>query len=132
MSVALGDAGVVACSDIVAAQFIRHAHEFTPLNMTVAQHAGVRRTACHIFIDEILNNAATESVSEIDDVMRKAHLFGIMLGFHDRLDGAAAFLLRQTGLLYTIEGAESDAHHFIALLQEKHGADGGVDAAGHT
>ena len=132
MSVALGDAGIMTCSDIVTAVLIRHAHQFAPFDMTVAQHAWIRRAACHIFVNEILYDTAPEGIAEIDDMVFKAHLLGIMLRLHDRLHGATAFLFGKAGVFDAVKGAEGDTHHFIALLQKKHGADGRVDAARHS
>jgi hypothetical protein len=100
--------------------------------MTVAQDTGVRRTTGHILVDEVLDDAALEGISEIDYMMFKSHLLGVMLRFHDGLDGAAAFLFGETGLLDAVKRAEGDSHNLVALLQKKHSADGGVNATGHA
>ena len=62
----------------------------------------------------------------------KSHLLGIVLGLHNRLDGAATFLAGEAGFLDAVEGAESAAYDLVSLLQKEHGADGRIDAAGHS
>ena len=64
--------------------------------MTVAKHAGIRCPTGHIFVNKVLDNALLEGVTEVNDMMLKAHLLRIMLRLHDRLNGTAPFLLRQT------------------------------------
>ena len=132
MSVLFAYLRIVPGSDIIASVLIGNAHEFTPFDMTVAQDTGVRRTTGHVFVNEVLDDAALEGISEIDYMMLKSHLLGVMLRFHDGLDGAAAFLFGETGLLDAVKSTEGDSHNLVALLQEEHGADGGVNATGHA
>ena len=132
MSVLFAYLRIVPGSDIIASVLIGNAHEFAPFDMTVAQDTRVRRTTGHVFVDEVPDDAALEGIPKIDYMMLKSHLLGVMLRFHDGLDGAAAFLFGETGLLDAVKGAEGDSHDFVALLQKKHSADGGVNATGHA
>ena len=116
----------MACCYIVAAHLVSQMEHLAPLDGAVAKDAGVRRPAGHILVDEILNDAPPESVAEIHDVVLKSHSLGVMLRLHDGVDGAAAFLFGEARVFHTVVGAERHAHDFIALLQKKHGADGGV------
>ena len=62
----------------------------------------------------------------------KAHSLGVMLGFHDRVYRAAPFLFGDTGLFDGVIGTESDADYFVALLEEDHRTDGGINTSRHS
>ena len=87
---------------------------------------------CHILVDEVLYHAAAECVAEVDNMMLKAHLLSVMLRLHDGVNRTAALLFRQARLFYAVVCTESDAHNFVALLQKKHGTNGGVYSSGHS
>ena len=132
MAVAFGDAGIMTGSNIVATHLIGQMQHLAPFDGTVAKHAGIRGTTGHVLVDEVLDDAAPESVAEIDDMMRKTHAFGIALGLHDGVDRAAPFLFGDATLFHRVVRTEGDADDLIALLQKKHGADGRIDTAGHS
>ena len=132
MSVPFGDAGIMAGSDEVAAHLIGQVQHLAPFDGAITDDAGVRRTAGHVFIDEVLYDAAPEGIAEIDYMMLKTHAFGIAFGLHDGVDGAASFLFGDTRLFHRVVSTEGDTDDFVALLQEEHGADGGVYSARHS
>ena len=126
------DAGVMARGDIGTTKFICHAEHLAPFDVGVAENARVGRAAMHVLVDEIANDVFTERVAEVHDMVLEAHALSVVLRLHDAIDRAAAFLSRKTRLLDAVERAEGDAHDFVALLEEEHCANGGVDTAGHS
>ena len=132
VSAEVADARIVACCDIGATEFICHAEEFTPFDVGVAEDAGIGRAAMHILVEEVADDALSEGVAEVDDMVLYAHFGCVVLGLHDAFDRAAAFLAGEAGFLDAVEGSESDAHDLVALLLKEHGADGRVYTAGHS
>ena len=126
VTVTLGDTGVVTGCNEVATHLVRQMEHLTPLDGGIAEDAWVRRSAGHILVDEVLNDAAPEGLAKVHDMVLKAHSISVMLRLHDGVDGAAAFLFGEAGLFDGVIGTERHTHDFIALLQKKHGADGGV------
>ena len=77
---------------------------------------GIRRAAVTVFVHEISYDVLAESLAEVEYMVLKAQLFGQMLGFHNRLHRAAAFLLCQATLADGVERAESDSDQVVALF----------------
>ena len=125
------DAGVMARGDIGTTEFICHAEHLAPFDMGVAEDTRVGRAAMHILVDEIADDVFTERVAEVHDMVLKAHALSVVLRLHDAIDRATAFLASETRIFDAVIRAEGDAHDFVALLEEEHCANGGVDTAGH-
>ena len=60
MPVPFGDTGIVPRSDVIAAQVICQTEHFAPLDGTIAQHARVGRTPCHILVNEVADDTVLE------------------------------------------------------------------------
>ena len=131
MPVALCNACVVTCRDVIAVHLVGQMEHLSPLDGRVTEDTGIGGTSRHVLVDEVLNDAASEGLAKVHDMVLKAHSFGVMLGFHDGVNSAAAFLFGDTGLFDGVIGTERNTDYFVALLQKKHGADGRIYAARH-
>ena len=128
----LADAGIMTGSNLRASVLPRCIEQSAPLDMTVAQHTGVRRTPVRILVNEVLNDMLAEGIAKIHNVMLKTHPLSVMLSLHDALYRAAAFLFRQTGLLDAVECTERNPHQVIALLFQEQGTNRRVYTSRHS
>ena len=129
VSVSFGDPGVVTGGNEVAVHLVSEVEHLTPLDGRVTEDTGIGGTSRHVLVDEVLNDAASEGLAKVHDMVLKAHSFGVMLGFHDGVNSAAAFLFGDTGLFDGVIGTEGDADYFVALLEEDHRTHSRVDAS---
>ena len=129
VTVAFSDPGVVTGSNEVAVHLVGEVEHLSPLDGRVTEDTGIGGTSRHVLVDEVLNDAAPEGLAKVHDMVLKAHSFGVMLGFHDGVNSAAAFLFGDTGLFDGVIGTEGDADYFVALLEENHGTHRRVDAS---
>src|SRR5215470_20378749 len=84
---------IMACSDVIAAEYPGLVPEIAELKLFVAHHARVRRPAGLVFAGEIINHDTLELIGLVNHVMRNAERMRYAARVGDRLR-SAAFVLR--------------------------------------
>jgi hypothetical protein len=74
---------VVAGGNELAIQRIGAFQQRVPLDMGIAEHAGIWRAASHIFIYEIVNNIIAKFFANVNYEVVKPHIHGYLAGIVD-------------------------------------------------
>jgi len=117
------------CGERRRTEIARCVQEIAKLHALIAADTRKRRLACGIRRGEILHDRMAETLLVVENIMRNADEVGDTARVVNILTGAAGALALDR--LAVIVELQRDAHDVVALLLQKRGRDGRIDAARH-
>ncbi len=116
--------------DELRAELVRAVNEPAELQILVAHHARIRRTASLVFVGEILDDLGLKLLRFVNEVIRNAERVADRAGIGDGLRPAALVLGARHAILRP--ELERDAHHLVALFEQQRRRRGGIHSSAHA
>ena len=125
------DLGIMTSGNELTIQRVGAFQQGIPLDVSIAEHTRVRRTASNVFFYKIIDDKIAKFIPDVDDEMVKPHAHRNFAGIVDGVQAATARFFFGTSRIGIIPGFHGDANHFISFFMEQHGSNGTVDATTH-
>src|SRR5689334_7235395 len=125
---AIDDPGVVTGRNPARVDRVGLVEQIAELRESVAPHAGNRRAASRVLVDEVIDDVTAERALQVEHVVRYTELLADASRVIDRVKGATRSI---RDVVTVAEQLHRRADDIVALLDEQCRGDGRIDPAGH-
>ena len=121
--------GIVACGNIVAAQFLPFGEQLPQLHMFVAVHTGIGCPPAFIFCNEVIDHMLTEAIAEVKHVMGETKLLRSAFSICNIRNAGISLILKPD--VPAVKHFQCDTHNIIARFLQQQSRHGTVHPAAH-
>ena len=125
--------GIVSGCNKAGVKRIRFQQQLFPLDLPVADHAGIWRLAVEVFLNKIPDHFFAERFRKIEDVVWNSQRGGNEPGVINSIQRTAArVVLRSTSHILVVECFQCNADNIVSLLHEHRRSGGRIHSAAHA